>query len=377
MQRIIGSRLPLALVLAVLGVVTPATAFHRVTPPVTSITTSGDTNLPRVPSQGRRSLVLAEGGQIAMYMPFSPGSGRTVLSSAGSEPAVSLSGRMIAWRGADGRIALAFNGNQGPGVADPSGTSDRPSLDKAGTTLAFDSAGGLGLGAAGVRRVYVRDRSGILKLVSMGSGTSQKAMLSAKAGIVAFESTSNPTTGVDTGISQIWVARLSTLPATRITAGAAASTDPRVSDDGRIVVFASRANLAGNGADTGVTQIFAYDRVTRTFAQITNDASGCSRPAVLRAQSDWRIAFVCGGQAYFHMLRANERAHVPTPDGTVQAINAGMGDHFVTVSTTADLSAGSGTTTGNRIYLLNLYANPPPSGPGSAVWFPFQGIPSR
>src|SRR5690349_24309213 len=105
MQRIIGSRLPLALVLAVLGVVTPATAFHRVTPPVTSITTSGDTNLPRVPSQGRRSLVLAEGGQIAVYMPFSPGSGRTVIGS-GSEPAVSLSGRMIAWRGVDGRLAL-------------------------------------------------------------------------------------------------------------------------------------------------------------------------------------------------------------------------------------------------------------------------------
>ena len=367
----------LVLALAVLGGLTPAVAFHRKTPPVTPITSSGDTNLPPVPSQGRRSLVLVEGSEIAAYMPFSAGSGRTVLSNVGSDPAVSLSGRMIAWRGADGRIALAFNGDQGPSLADASGTSDHPSLDKKGNTLVFDSAGDLGLGAAGVRRVYVRDRSGVLKLLSMGSGTSQKGMVSGKGGVVAFESTSSPNGGADTGIAQIWVARLDAPPAIRITSGAGESTDPSVSDDGRVVAFASRADLGGDGADTGLTQIFAYDTVSHTFAQITNESTGCSRPAVLRAQSDWRIAFVCDGQAYFHMLRADTRSHVPTPDGTVQAINAGMGDHFVTVSTTADLEAGSGTTAGHQIYILNLFANPPPSAPGSAIWFPFQGIPSK
>lgn len=365
----------LTLALAVLGGLTPAAAFHRKTPPVTPITTSGDTNLARVPSQGRRSLVLVEGGEIVVYMPFSPGSGRTVLSNAGSEPAVSLSGRMIAWRGADGRIALAFNGDAGPGMPDASGTSDNPSLDKKGSTLTFDSAGDLGLGAAGVRRVYVHDRSGFLRLISMGSGTSQKAMVSGKGGLVAFESTSDPATGANTGTSQIWAARLDALPAVRITSGAGDSTDPRVSDDGRVIAFASRANLAGDGADTGVTQIFAYDTASHTFAQLTNEPSGCSRATILRAQSDWRITFVCDGQAYFHMLRANTRYHVPTPDGTVQAINAGMGDHFVTVSTTANLEAGSGSTAGHQIYILNLFANPPPSVVGSATWFPFQGIP--
>jgi hypothetical protein len=361
--------------LVVLSQATPAGAFHRKTPPVTPITTSGDVNLPRVPSQGRRSLPLVESDGVWVYMPFSTGSGRTLVSFTGSQPATSLSGRTIAWRTTDGHIALAFNGAPLTGPTDASGTSDNPSVDKRGTTLAFDSAGDLGLGAAGVRRVYVRDRFGFLMLVSMGSGTSSKAMVSAKRGVVTFESTSDPTTGADTGVRQIWVGSLNDLPAARITAGAGASTDPLLSDDGRLVTFASRANLAGGGADTGVAQIFVYDLVSGTYAQLTNEPGGCSRPTVARFQSDWRITFVCGGQAYYTMLRANVRYHVPTPAGTVQAINAGMGDHFVTVSTNADLVAGSGTTAGNRIYVLNMYAAPPPSVPGSVTWFPFQGIP--
>ena len=378
-RRIQSPRFLLALAggaaLAVLSQATSAGAFHRKTPPVTPITTGGDVNLPRIPSQGRRSLPLVESDGVWVYMPFSKLGGRTLVNFTGSQPAASLSGRTITWRTTDGLIAIEFNGIPLTGPTDSSGTSANPSVDKRGTMLAFDSAGDLGLGAAGVRRVYVRDRFNFLTLVSSGSGTSSNAMVSAKRGVVTFESTSDPTTGVDTGIRQIWVGRVNALPATRITAGAGASTDPLLSDDGRLVAFASRANLAGDGADTGVSQIFLYDTGSLTYAQITNEPSGCSRPTVARAQSDWKITFVCGGQAYYTMLRANVRYHVPTPDGTVQAINAGMGDHFVTVSTNADLVAGHGTTAGNRIYVLNMYAAPPPIVPGSVTWFPFQGIP--
>jgi len=362
--------------IAVLGGSTPAAAFHRKTPPVTSITTSGDTNLPRIPSQGRRSLPLVESDGIWVYMPFSTGSERTLVSTSGTQPATSTLGRTMTWRTTAGQIAITFNGDPLVGPSDPSGTSDNPSVDKRGTTMAFDSAGDLtNVGVPNVRRVYVRDRFGTLTLLSKGLGTSRKPVLSTKRGIVAFESTSDPTTGADTGISQIWIARLNALPAGRITAGAGPSTDPLISDDARLVTFASRANLAGDSSDTGVAQIFVYDLVSGTYAQLTNEPSGCSRPTVARFQSDWRITFVCNGQAYFHMLRANVRYQIPIPAGTVQAINAGMGDHFVTVSTTADLATGSGTTIGNRVYVLNMYASPPPAVAGSATWFPFQGIP--
>ena len=127
--------------------------------------------------------------------------------------------------------------------------------------------------------------------------------------------------------------------------------------------------------DTGVSQVFVYDSKSETYAQVTDDPGGCGRPAVSKVRKDWRIAFVCGDQAYFQMLRQNQRYHVPTPDGSTQAIIPDMGSYFVTISTTADLASGSGTTAGHQIYVWNLFRAPPPTAPGSVTWFPFQGIP--
>jgi hypothetical protein len=368
-----------------LGFSGPAHAFHRSSPPVIAVTSSGDTDLPRVPSQGRRSLVLVQTQGIAAFLPFSTGGQATMLANSGGDPAVSLNGRTIAWeadddpleRGLPGwQIVLSQDGNLSPGVTDPSGTSANPSLDKRAGTLVFESAGDLtGTGGSGVTRVYARTKSGELLLVSTGSGQSGKAMLGAKGGLVAFESTSDPVSGVDTGIGQIWLARLATLPATRVTGGAAPSTDPTVSDDGRLIVFASQAALATDGADTGVSQVFAYDTKSETFAQITDEPGGCSRPAASKVRQDWRIAYVCGGEAFYTNLRENRRYHVPTPGGTTQAIVPEMGAHFVTVSTTANLLAGSGATPGHQIYILNLFKAPAPTAAGSVTWFPTQGIP--
>ena len=200
-------------------------------------------------------------------------------------------------------------------------------------------------------------------------------MLGAKGGLVAFESTSDPSSGADTGLKQIWVGRLASLPAHPITSGDSASTDPTVSDDSRLVVFTSQAALAGTGADTGVPQVFLYDTKSDTYAQVTNDPGGCSGGSAAKVHEDWRITFVCGGQAYFHMLRENVRYQVPTPDGSTQSIFPEMGAHFITFSTTADMVAGSGTTAGHQIYLLNLFKTPVPSVAGTLTWFPSQGIP--
>lgn len=369
-----------------LGLTGSAGAFHRETQPVTAITSSGDTDLPRLPSQGRRSLALVQGPEIVAFLPFSTGAQSTVVAGSGADPAVAFNGRTIAFeanddpleRGLPGwQIVLAQDGKLLAGVVDPSGTSTNPSLDKRGTTLVFESAGDLtNEGGPGVvTRVYVRDKGGALTLASTGNGSSGNAMLSAKGGLVTFESTSDPATGVDTGVTQIWAGRLGSLPAQRLTAGAGASTGPIVSDDGRLIAFASRADLAGDGADTGIAQIFVYDDVSQTFARLTDEPVDCGRPAVAKIRRDWRITFVCGGQAYYHMLRENQRYHVPTPDGSAQSIIPEMGAHFVTVSTTADLLAGSGTTAGHQIYILNLFKAPVPTVAGGATWFPSQGIP--
>jgi hypothetical protein len=127
------------------------------------------------------------------------------------------------------------------------------------------------------------------------------------------------------------------------------------------------------GADTGVPQVFIWDTRSQTYAQITDDPSGCVRPAAAKIRRDWRITFVCGGNAYFFMLRENQRYQVPTPGGTTQAMVPEMGSHFLTLSTTADLLSG-GTTAGHQIFMVNLFKQPAVPVPGSAVWFPEQGI---
>ena len=75
------------------------------------------------------------------------------------------------------------------------------------------------------------------------------------------------------------------------------------------------------------------------------------------------------------MVRADQRLVVPTAGGPTQRVVAALGVHFVLLSTVADLIAGSGTTAGNQVYLVNLYKRPAVPVPGTIKWFPSQGLP--
>jgi hypothetical protein len=70
---------------------------------------------------------------------------------------------------------------------------------------------------------------------------------------------------------------------------------------------------------------------------------------VFKVKRDWRISYVCGSTPYFTMLRANERFVVPTAGGVTQRVIAELGIHFLVMSTTANLMAGSGTTPGRQV----------------------------
>ena len=200
-------------------------------------------------------------------------------------------------------------------------------------------------------------------------------MVSAKKNRLAFESTSDPVTGRDTGVSQIWLGDLRGTPAAQITSGAGESRNPALSDDGGMLAFESTADLAGTGADTGVSQIFIFDPKSQTFARITDDAGGCTLPNASKAQRDWRIAFVCGGQAYYYMLRKDQRFQVQTGGGVTQRVMGEMGIHFLILSTTADLLDG-GVTPERQVYMVNLFKRPAELVPGLATWFPTRGIPA-
>jgi Tol biopolymer transport system component len=366
----------------------PALAFHKQAPTVLQLTIAGDTDLPRIPAQGRRAMSLTrENGadtQAISLLPFKTGSHATILapSGANTEPTASFSGRVFAWEtdadplltGAPGvQVVLESKGDLLQPIVDPTGTSANPSLDKSGRIIVFESEGDLAGQGSTSRQIFLVDKNGFATQVSSGDGDSSKAMLSPKQRRITFESTSDSVSGADTGVTQIWAGVITDLPAKPITNGAGPSSNALLSDDGRLVTFQSTADLAGDGADTGVPQIFIWDTRSGTYAQITDDPSGCVRPAGAKIRRDWRITFVCAGNAYYFMLRENQRYQVLTPGGTTQAMAPEMGAHFVTLSTTADLLSG-GTTTGHQIFMVNLFKQPAVPVPGSAVWFPEQGI---
>jgi len=407
-----------AVLATVSGGATPVAAFHRQTPPIVRLTSSGENTLPR--AAARRLTVSVDPMHLdpnGYFAPpptflFGPTTTSVVrqdwvpkeiqLVGNGTNPTSSVNGRAVAFEGdcsmfvcaggdAGQQVFLWQDGNLTQVTHDSTGTSTNPVLDGRGELLAFESRGDLtGTGASGAPQIFLAtigppgsDPS--LRQVTQGSGTSQNAALSSSGATLVFEST-NDDQGNDTGISQIWLAstRLVGGAPTEITAGAAPSVSPSISSDGRILVFESTAAVAGDGHDTSVSQVFTYDTRTRTLAQLTDDPAGCSRPSVDLARRDWRVVFVCHGTAFFQLLAAQERFKLPIPDGadTAQALAMGTRANFMTVSTTADLTGGApvaqqpaaGTTSEHQLYILNIFKlpaipieSPPTASPASAV----------
>jgi hypothetical protein len=343
--------------LLVAGALTPALAHHRQTPEILRYTSTGDTDLPRLPALGRTTIVMAvpsgTGNQIVTVQPYKDPSVLKPIGPVGDNqnPSISFSGGVVAWdtaadpmnTGLPGRqIAMAKRGSLIQGPADPTGTSVNPSLDVAGSRVAFESTGDLaGTGNPGMHQVFLRSPGGVVTQVSLGIGASTKPALSPKKHLITFQSTSHPQTGLDTGITQIWLGGIvaTELPVP-ITAGLADSTNPSFADDGAVVAFESRANLANDQTDMGAPQIFIYHIKSKTYAQITREPNGCTAPAVARFKRDWRVAYVCSGVSYVYFLRSDERFTLDTlPGSHTTRLVPEPGTHFFVVATTGDLLA--------------------------------------
>jgi hypothetical protein len=373
---------PLVLVLAVALAAGPARAHHRKTPAVTAFTTSGEATLPRLAPPSRRAAAFVVDDTVTIVNPFRTTKTTPTFTFAGganSNPSISKNGRTVAWdtdgdplgTGGPGRQVIRADpfGLTQPAI-DPTGTSVNPAVDQTGGYAAFESTADLAAtGNAGARQIFLRSPDGTITQISQGTGTSSNPALGVKARLVLFDSTSDPVTGADTGIAQIWVADLTAGTTEPITAGAGPSLRPSLSNDGRIVVFESHADLAGDGHDTGVPQIFAWDRFANQFARVTDDAGGCTEATAARIQRDARIGYTCGGTAYFTMLYANLRYRVQTDGGEAVRLVPQGDNYFVLVATNADL-LNTGPPPGHRVYMINLFARPPEPVPSAVVFFP-------
>ena len=366
----------------------PALAIHRHTPPIVRITNTGDYTLPRLPvfgqtlllsigSPGHRGIFGLRTRDLVLGMSPQP------LSGAGdnTNPVGGRGTRLIAWDSTGSpvpgrQLVLQSTVNSFPDYFnDPTGTSANPSVSRKASSVAWESRGNLaGTGSTAGRRIFFLRRSDpTVRQLSRGQGDSRNAALGSNDSRVAFDSTSDPVSGADTHVPQIWVADTDGGTAEPITHGAGASEFPSMSQDSRVMVFQSRAALDGDGHDTGVSQIFAYDTFGGAFARLTSHPAGCTQPSVRSATSDFRIAYMCGSQAFYTELRSGQQFVLPIVGGETTRVVTELGTFFLIISTTSDL-LGTGTTTGHQLYLWNLFKRPALPVASALQWFPVRGL---
>lgn len=380
-------RTVLATVLSIAATVVPAVAHHRQTPAVVQLTTStADNTLPRVAPSGP-AVVWAEGPignrsvfaiKLAKYAVKIP-----VSNTAGDNrlPATTQTGKYTVWENDPGSsVTGAFVNSKGVVSQLVPFPAANPAVTGLGTRVYFEATEDLDIYNANpthARQIFQRFKDGSVKQISRGNGTSRNAVAPKTNGFVAFDSTSDPVDGHDTGIPQIWTGNAQPFVATttRITAGAAASEFPQTSIDGAVVVFQSRAALATDGHDMGVSQIFAYVVANQTFAQVTDDVGGCELPSVYRLGANYRVAFTCSGQPFYYELLTDQRFRLLLPAGAhTSRVITGLGTWFLVLSTTGNLS-GTGLTAEHQLYIVNLFKRPPVAVSSTpATWFPYRGL---
>jgi hypothetical protein len=171
------------------------------------------------------------------------------------------------------------------------GDPDDPSVSSDGTMVAFDAAGIFGTSsgdAASRRQIFVKNlRTGaIVQVTNAPDGDSVRPTLNDAGGAVVFESTAS-LLGGRTGVSQIFIYHLASGSLKQVTNGDGASRFAMMNKLGDHVAFQSSAALvqtapgiAAEGADTGISQIYWYDRPSDSLHKLTQGNGSSQHPFV-------------------------------------------------------------------------------------------------
>jgi Tol biopolymer transport system component len=174
------------------------------------------------------------------------------------------------------------------GGGEPSGASAEPSLNLDGRWLAFTSSAGNLAGTDGnhTNDVFVRDQqTHAIQLVSRTSGgaagnaASDRPSISDDGTRVAFRSSATDLAAGGNAVPAIYVRDLTAGTTTRVsvatdgTPANGASDTPKISGNGRYVVFASDANNLVPGDGNGRTDVFLRDLQTNTTELVSQRAS--------------------------------------------------------------------------------------------------------
>jgi uncharacterized protein (TIGR03437 family) len=180
------------------------------------------------------------------------------------------------------------------------GININPSISGDGRIVAFESTEDIA-GAGGsdhFRAIRANIAVDPPTLSQMGGTRAVAAAISQDGSRIAFASKDDPLGTNPDGNSEIFLfdgARLTQV--TNTSAGDIANRvangdfQPSISDDGRFIAFSSNRDLAGQNADRNL-EIFIYDAVATTFAQLTNSNGivGCSDAKI--SGDGAKVAFV-------------------------------------------------------------------------------------
>ncbi len=190
----------------------------------------------------------------------------------------------------------------------PEDRIDNPSVNETGKIVAFEAMGSYRNacartpGAARRRQVFIENlETGRTHPVTCNpDGDSYAPSLNAAGGTLAFVSTS-AFLGAPPGIPQVYVyqyqnpnpervGEMTSVTYGRFARGQAASGAPMLNRFANHVVFESRADLLGTGLDTGIWNIFWFDRATERLFQLTA-GNGDSRNPYIEEKRPGSIFF--------------------------------------------------------------------------------------
>jgi hypothetical protein len=198
---------------------------------------------------------------------------------------------------------------------------DDPSVNSAGNVVAFSALGsfhGFFGGDAGKhRQVFVKNlvTGQVIPVTGNPDGDSYLPSLNDAGGSVTFVSTAN-LQGHGSGIAQVFVYHVPDRTLTQVSIGQAPSGAPMLNMLGDHVVFESRGDLLNTGADTGIWNIFWFDRQTLKLFQVTNGNADSRDPYIEEKRP---------GAIWFDSAATTLTANVPPP-GTRQIYRAPLDD---------------------------------------------------
>jgi Tol biopolymer transport system component len=219
----------------------------------------------------------------------------------GDSPSISADGRFVAFRSGgqiwlrDRHLGLTTRISNAPNGTAGNGASEQPSISASGRFVAFSSVATNLVAAAGnnLAQIFVYDRiTGVIERISVSSGGAPALAngncrfpsISGDGRYVVYESpASNLVAGDTNAASDIFLRDRQTSTTTRVsvrsngTQGDRHSYTPKISANGRVVVFASDATdlfAAPDNDINGNTDVFLRDLDAGTTVRISINAAG-------------------------------------------------------------------------------------------------------